>query len=172
MRRIAAALALGAAAIALATVARAGDNIAVEQNAVVLSRAQTQFVLRCGGCHGTLGNSPPRSVPQLRHRAGWFLCTPEGRAYVIRVPNVSRTPLDDAELAAVMNFVMFELGAASAPKGAARFTADEVHRLRGAPLNNVPLVKHRRQVVSKLIKSCGAPKDMLDYGKAVIAARG
>ena len=144
---------------------RAGDNRASERNAVVLSPEQTRFVLRCGGCHGTLGQSPPKSVPQLRGVAGWFLCTPEAREYVIRLPNVSRAQLSDADLAGVMNFVTFELGEASAPAKAVRFTADEVAAIRTRPLNALPLNAYRRQIVDGMIRKCGAPVSLRDYGR-------
>ncbi|MET0270950.1 MAG: cytochrome C [Sphingomonas sp.] len=149
----------------MAAPAFAGDNYATERNAVTLNPAQTQFVLRCGGCHGTLGVSPPRSVPSLKGVAGWFLCTPEGREYIIRLPNVSRAQFDDATLAGVMNFVTFTLGGASAPKGAARFTEAEVKAIRARPLNTAPLNAFRRRIVTDLIRRCHAPASLMDYGR-------
>ncbi|OHT21837.1 hypothetical protein [Edaphosphingomonas haloaromaticamans] len=159
-------LALAAAvAIGLAGVA-AGHADSGTAGAPVLNPAQSQFLLRCGGCHGTTGLSPPKSVPVLRGRAGWFLCTPEGREYIVRVPNVARALLDDARLAAVLNFVAFDLGEGSAPHGAEPFTGEEVRAIRARPLTDVPLLAHRRQVVNDLIRRCGAPKDLLVYGGA------
>ena len=151
--------------------ALAGDNYATERNALVLGPAQTRFILRCGGCHGTLGQSPPLSVPQLRGLAGWFLCTPEARAYVIRLPNVARAQLDDADLAEVMNFVTFGLGEGSAPATAIRFTAEEVAAIRTRPLNTQPLNAYRRTIVDGLIRRCGAPVSLRDYGREKLAAR-
>lgn len=144
---------------------QAHDNYAAERNAVMLDRAQTKFMLSCGGCHGTLGESPPLSVPVLRGRAGYFLCTPQGREYVIRLPNVSRALMSDADLAAVMNFVTFKLGEHSVPGKAQPFTAAEVAEIRARPLNALPLNAFRRKVVKTLVSRCGAPADMLDYGK-------
>lgn len=157
------------ALLLIAAPASAGDNYATERNAIVLGPAQTKFILRCGGCHGTLGQSPPLSVPQLRGLAGWFLCTPQARAYVIRLPNVSRAQLNDADLAEVMNFVTFQLGEHSAPSNAIRFTADEVATIRTRPLNALPLNAYRRQIVDGMIKRCGAPVSLRDYGKALAA---
>jgi hypothetical protein len=138
---------------------------------LVLSPDQTRFILRCGGCHGTLGQSPPKSVPQLRGVAGWFLCTPEARDYVIRLPNVSRAQLGDAELAGVMNFVAFRLGEGSAPATAARFTAAEVAAIRARPLNDKPLNAYRRQIVDAMIRKCRAPVSLRDYGVPVAIAQ-
>jgi len=149
--------------------ALAGNNYATERNAVVLSPDQTRFILRCGGCHGTLGQSPPKSVPQLRGVAGWFLCTPQAREYIIRLPNVSRAQLNDADLAGVMNFVAFGLGETSAPAKALRFTAAEVAAIRTRPLGAQPLNVYRRTVVDAMIRKCGAPVSLRDYGQAVAA---
>lgn len=167
MIRVALAAALcvfGASFIISGGSAIAADNYATERNAVTLSPAQTRFILSCGGCHGTLGQSPPKSVPTLRGSAGYFLCTPEARDYIIRLPNVSRALLDDQALADVMNFVTFELGERSAPPGAVRFTAREVREIRARPLNTQPLNAYRRKIVKQLVRDCGAPAAMLEYG--------
>ncbi len=134
--------------------------------APVFGPAQSQFLLRCGGCHGTLGVSPPHSVPVLRGRVGWFLCTAAGRDYMMRVPNVSRALLDDRALADVLNFVAFDLGGTPASRGAPRFTAAEVAAVRRRPLTDVPLIAYRTRVVNELVKQCGAPRDLLDYGRS------
>ncbi|MBZ6379616.1 hypothetical protein B5C34_15570 [Pacificimonas flava] len=134
--------------------------------APVFGPAQTQFVLRCGGCHGTLGVSPPHSVPVLRGSAGWFLCTAAGRDYIARLPNVVRVPLSDEDLAEVLNFVAFELGEGSVPAGAERFTAEEVARQRTRPLGDEPLIAYRDKVVSEMVDRCDAPEQLLVYGSA------
>lgn len=152
-----------AAAAVLAGAPAPGDNAERERTAPTLSHAQTQFMLRCGGCHGIHGRSPPGQVPSLRGAAGYFLCTPEGREYAIRLPNVSRTPLSDGDLADVMNYVMFGLGEGGAPAGAKPYSAEEVGALRKAPLTGLELTERRNKVVRKLVQSCGAPADLLSY---------
>ena len=145
--------------------AAAQPAVAPELTAPTFNPAQTQFTLRCGGCHGVTGRSPPSQVPNLRGAAGYFLCTPEGREYLIRLPNVSKTPLSDPDLAEVMNYVAFVLGEGKTPKDAKPFTGEEVHRLRKTPLTGADLMQTREKVVRKLVRSCGAPKDLLLYGK-------
>lgn len=145
--------------------AAAQPAAAPELTAPTYTPAQTQFTLRCGGCHGVSGRSPPREVPNLRGTAGYFLCTPEGREYLIRLPNVSRTGLSDPDLAEVMNYVAFGLGEGKTPKNAKAFTGEEVHRLRKTPLTGADLMQTREKVVRKLVRSCGAPKELLLYGK-------
>lgn len=150
---------LAAAALPLA----AHDNREVERRAVSLDRAQTLFVLHCGGCHGTLGNSPPASVPVLRGRAGYFLCTRKGREYLARLPNIAFSPLGDEELAQVLNFVAFRLGDTEPAKPARPFDASEVAQLRRQPLNRDGLVAYRREVVGGLVRECGATRRLYDY---------
>jgi mono/diheme cytochrome c family protein len=158
---ILATLALGCGA--LAQDYRTENRQAIERTAPTFNAAQTQFMIRCGGCHGTLGSSPPTSVPNLRGTAGYFLCTPEGREYIVRLPNVAGAQLTDEKLAAMLNFVAFELGEGSAPKDAKPYTAEEVGPLRKQQLNTVPLAKLRSDIVRKLVRRCGAPSSMLDY---------
>ena len=152
-------------ALLLAAVQPAEAPTTPELTAPTFNHAQTQFTLRCGGCHGVTGRSPPREVPNLHGTAGYFLCTPEGREYLIRLPNVSRTGLSDPDLAEVMNYVAFGMGDGKTPKGAKPFTGAEVHALRKTPLTGADLMPTREKVVRKLVRSCGAPKEMLLYGK-------
>ncbi len=85
-----------------------------------LTVAQSDYVEHCSGCHGMQGNSAPADIPVLRGRVGYFLCTPAGRDYLIRLPNVAYSAIgDNDELADMMNFVAFGLGGPSAPAGGA-----------------------------------------------------
>ena len=126
-----------------------------------LTVAQSDYVEHCSGCHGMQGNSAPAQIPVLRDRVGYFLCTKEGRDYLIRLPNVAYSAIsDNQELADMMNFVVFGLGGNSAPKGAKPFTAAEVARLRGQALATQSLIAARAQVVGKMMGSCAIPKSM------------
>ena len=137
---------------------------AVAQETPRLSRVQTDYLERCGGCHGIEGISAEGLVPTLRHRAGYFLCTHAGRDYVARLPSVATSPLSDEALANLINFVAFDIGDAAQlvarPKA---YSADEVHRLRTRPLNEVALSAYRFGVIEDLIKHCRAPPQLRDY---------
>lgn len=110
---------------------------------------QALYLLRCGGCHGIQGVSVPKAIPSLRGRAGAFLCTPAGRDYMLRLPNVQMALIrDDADLAAVMNFVAFDLGGRSAPAGARRFSAAEVAATRGRPLPAGTIAARRNAIIA------------------------
>ncbi|HEX4272079.1 MAG TPA: hypothetical protein VHZ32_11860, partial [Rhizomicrobium sp.] len=126
-----------------------------------LTTPQSDYVEYCSGCHGMQGNSAPAEIPVLRDRVGYFMCTREGRDYLIRLPNVAYSAIsDNQELADMMNFVVFGLGGASAPKSAKPFTAGEVARLRGKALGTQSLIAARAAVVSKLGGSCAVPDGM------------
>lgn len=128
---------------------------------------QSNYIEFCGGCHGLSGVSAPARVPELKGQVGHFLCTPAGRAYLIRLPNVSHAPVVEAgELAELMNFVVFGLGGRSAPKGAAPYTASEVERLRRTPIKpGAQLLSERRKIVAELVRRCGAPASLGDYNR-------
>lgn len=127
-----------------------------------LSSAQSDYIEYCAGCHGIQGTSAPARIPQLLGRVGYFMCLPEGRDYLIRLPNVAHTAIQDPqELADMMNFIVFKLGKGSAPADAKPFTAEEVQRLRQDPLRSgASLVAIRAKLVNTLIRKCGAPESL------------
>jgi hypothetical protein len=126
-----------------------------------LTAPQSDYVEYCSGCHGMQGNSAPAEIPVLRDRVGYFMCTREGRDYLIRLPNVAYSAItDNQELADMMNFVVFGLGGRSAPRNAKPFTAAEVAKLRTRALATQSLIAARAEVVDKLVGSCAAPQSM------------
>ena len=128
----------------------------------LLTTPQSDYVEHCSGCHGMQGNSAPAPIPVLRDRVGYFMCTREGRDYLIRLPNVAYSAIDDnQELADMMNFVVFGLGGASAPRTAKPFTAPEVARLRRDALATQSLIVARTKIVAGLSTSdCAVPDSM------------
>lgn len=108
----------------------------------------------------------PHSVPTLRGLAGRFLCTGEGRAYIIRLPDVALTGLSDQLLAGVANFVAFDLGA-PVPSGprARPYTAAEVEQLRERPLTGPGLRAYRAAVIRHLAARCAVPPGLRVYDK-------
>lgn len=126
-----------------------------------MNLAQSDYVEHCGGCHGIQGSSAPAQIPVLRDRVGWFMCLPDARAYLIRLPNVAHSRITDNEqLADLVNFVVFGLGRGSVPAGTAPFTAAEVATDRQRPLTTQSLKRLRSGLVEKMIRQCGAPAAM------------
>ncbi len=130
-----------AAAIAVAT---ALLSLAATPPAHAQSDAQVRnhWVLHCAGCHRFDGSGLPKSgIPSLVGNVGHFLRTPEGRAFLIQVPGTAHSPLADAQVAALLNWMLQRFSAAEVPDGAAPYTADEVHAWRGRTLANLPAAR-------------------------------
>ena len=121
-------------------------------------QARLDYIENCGGCHGVNGDTVPAHLPELEGRVGWFMCTPEARAYLLRLPNVAHSRIkDNGELADLMNYVVFVLGKGTAPAGTLPFTADEVARERLQALTNPNLTAERLRLAKQLIDRCHAP---------------
>jgi mono/diheme cytochrome c family protein len=141
-----------------------GSARAADPLAPAVSAPRSHYLLGCGGCHGYQGVSNSKRVPTLQGLVGYYLSFPAGRAYLPRLPNVAFANLDDEQLAGVLNYLVFDLGAGSAPAGARPYTAQEVGRLRKTPLTEVSLLEVRRRLVDTLIARYGAPAALREYG--------
>lgn len=82
------------------------------------------------------GAGRPGIVPSLVGAAR-FLRAPGGREFVVRVPGVAQSPLDDAALAAVVNWSLARFSAAELTLDFAGYTPQEVAALRGRPIVDV-----------------------------------
>ena len=106
------------------------------------------YALNCQGCHRDDGSGTPGSVPPLAGSVGRFLAVPGGREFIVRVPGVATSALDDAALAAVLNWMLERFGPEDVPKGFVPYAAEEVRRLRQRPLTDV--AGARRQLVEAI----------------------
>ena len=162
--------------LTLLMVGLAGTAVAQVAGKKILDpvQARSDYVENCGGCHGIDGDSAPALLPVLRGRTGYFLCDPEARAYLIRLPNVSHSRItDNAELADLLNYVVFDLGGTSVSASRPPFTAEEVTRERTRTLSDVSLVALRARLVERVIRSCKAPASLrLLYPQKQGAGRG
>ncbi len=98
-------------------------------------------MLQCQGCHLEDGSGSPGSVPSFRDAVGRYLEVPGGRAFLVGVPGASTSPLDDAALAAVLNWIVEAFGPAEIAAEFAPFSAEEVARHRRPPLTDVDAVR-------------------------------
>ena len=111
-------------------------------------RARIDYMLNCQGCHQPSGTGFDE-VPPLRDHLGYFLQVPGGREFVVRVPGVATSGLDDHALADVLNWILREFSAAQLPASWEPYTEAEVARLRSDPL----LAPHgERQRLVRLIE--------------------
>jgi hypothetical protein len=122
------------------------------------------YLLYCGGCHGLNGVSNSRLVPDLKDQAGYFLNLPEGRRYLVRLPNVAFSTTSDQALTELLNYVVLDLGGAGAPMHAKPYTVREVSHLRHMPLSEVSLAQLRQQMVATLIDQFHATAQLRRYG--------
>jgi mono/diheme cytochrome c family protein len=95
------------------------------------------YMLNCQGCHRADGAGTPGSVPALAGSVARFLGVPGGREYLVRVPGVSQAGLDDAALAAVLNWMVARFDREHLPANFAPYTSAEVAALRKQPLTDV-----------------------------------
>lgn len=95
-----------------------------------LTGPRIDFALRCRGCHGFAGEGTLGHVPRLDGFVGLFTQVPGGRDYLMRVPGVARSRLDDARLAGVLNWVLATYGAGQVGPAFAPYSAAEVSQAR------------------------------------------
>jgi hypothetical protein len=141
----------------------AGAGLAADPPRPLMTSAQSDYVEHCGGCHGIQGSSLPARVPPLRDRVGYFMCTKAGRAYLLRLPNVALSPTDDAQLADIMNFVVFRLGGASTGTKVLPYTAAEVGLERQHKLTSASLIAERARITRDVSARCKVPKAALQF---------
>jgi mono/diheme cytochrome c family protein len=108
--------------------------------------AQQLYTLNCWGCHRPQGEGIPGTAPPLRGAAD-FLRVPGGRAYLIEVPGVAQSPLNDQQAAAVMNWIMTNFNK-DLPRDFAPYTPDEIHRYRSERLLDV--AGERKRLIAKM----------------------
>lgn len=106
---------------------------------------EINYMLHCQGCHLAGGIGHPGIVPKMQGEVGAFLDSDAGRAYLVQVPGAAQSSLDDAELAAVLNWMLPAFDPARVKPDFVRYTAAEVARYRGKQITNVSAI--RREIL-------------------------
>ncbi|HEY1492660.1 MAG TPA: cytochrome c, partial [Steroidobacteraceae bacterium] len=121
------------------------------------------FQASCAVCHGATGAGIPSLAPPLVSYPAHYAASAEGRRQLamtvlnglygditvadkhfdFRMPEFSA--LDDATLAAVLNFVVFDL--AHAPADTKPLAAEEILAERSHPVDGAVVREHRKSVV-------------------------
>jgi len=109
------------------------------------------YTLNCWGCHLPHAEGIPGTVPRLAHSMGHFLNLPEGRAYLVQVPGVANSPLNDQQIADVLNWMLETFSKSELPKDFKPYTLDDIRTYRPHPILNVK--DARRDLVKKLAAS-------------------
>jgi len=108
---------------------------------------QVDYAVHCMGCHRGDGLGSPPDVPSLVTELPLFIGSPQGRAYLIRVPGAANAPLSNEALAALLNWMVERFAGAEAAKSFAAFTVAEVARERRRTLLDV--AEERRRLLPK-----------------------
>jgi hypothetical protein len=109
---------------------------------------QVDYAVHCQGCHLVDGTATPDRVPGLLGSVGHFTQVPGGREFLVRVPGAAQSPLGDSALAALLNWILLHFDPAGLAPGFAPYSAEEVGRLRRAPLTDV--AGERRRLVAAM----------------------
>lgn len=97
---------------------------------------RVNYMTNCQGCHLPNGEGMTGKVPAMRGFLANFLTVPGGREYLVQVPGVANSTLGDAELAAMMNWLIPEMGP-SIPAEFKPYSAGEIGALRKKRLQDV-----------------------------------
>jgi Cytochrome c len=106
------------------------------------------YTLNCWGCHQPRAQGIPGSVPRLANSMGYFLYIPQGRAYLAEVPGVAASPLNDEEIAQVLNWMLLTFSRPQLPAHFVPYTAREIREYRAHRMASV--VETRRRLAAKL----------------------
>src|SRR5262249_50210887 len=81
---------------------------------VVAGDPGADYMLHCRGCHGPDGRGVVDGAPPFGPYVGKFVNADAGREYLLRVPGVTQSELDDARTAELLNWLVHEFAAPSA----------------------------------------------------------
>ena len=97
-------------------------------------RAWADWALDCQGCHRVDGGGSARTAPKIAGEVAKYLQVAGGREYLGRVPGIASSPLADARLAELVNWMLFRFDRQDVPADFRPYTAAEIGRLRAHPL--------------------------------------
>jgi len=113
---------------------------------------QTLYTLNCSGCHGAEGLGVPEAgIPNLND-AGRYVRTELGRKYLIQVPGLSQSLLDDATAARLLNWILHKFSANRLPADFTPYTTEEITRFRSDRASDA---KTRREAILAELRSRG-----------------
>lgn len=102
-----------------------------EADQEINSQAKLNYMINCQGCHRGDGSGLAGSVPTFVDFVGKFLSVEGGREFLVQVPGSANSPLDDRELAELLNWILVTMSPAEVEEDFAPYTESEVSFLRG-----------------------------------------
>ena len=116
-----------------------------------LSQAQINYMLQCQGCHKANAKGTPPDTPDMTEYGAAFMQSEAGRAYWTSVPGAANSPLSDAELADVLNYIAISIIGA---KDITPYTESEISLYRSQKMQDVYAV--RDQLIAEIKASSEA----------------
>ena len=136
------AVTFSALTLALAATAFAADKSG--------TRARTDYLLHCSGCHGQDGTGKPeKGIPRFTDQVGFFLKLPEGRAFLMQVPGLLSANMPDDRAAAVVTWMIKEFAGLSMPEKLEPYTAAESKRYKAE--RPADIMGRRNEIYAKLL---------------------
>jgi len=123
----------GLVLVAALTAATLVDKAVAEPSLQTASTtpAELDYLQFCSGCHQSDGSgSVGNHIPALPGSVGHFTRTAEGRAFLIQVGGVAQSPISDAAVAALLNWMLPAFDRANLPAEYVPYTAGEVASAR------------------------------------------
>lgn len=118
-------------------------------------RNHFNWQMNCQGCHHPNGEgNAARDIPPLEALEK-FQRLPEGRAFLIQVPGMSRSKLSDEELTQMANWMMEEFTTPQTDEEWQPYSVREVARLRRSPITE-GVRDYRKRLMARL-ESAKAP---------------
>jgi len=138
----------GAALLSLAALMQTLPATAA-QDAV---RARSNYIHHCTGCHLMDGSGvPTKGIPSMRNTLDRFLQVKGGREYIVQVPGVMNSALNDGDIANLMNWLLPYVTPSGLAPGIRPYSAAEIAGLRNS--RPVDIDGTRRRLVSELRKA-------------------
>ena len=116
--------------------------------AINMERAKSNYMLNCQGCHQADGSGLVGSVPSMQGFVGSFLAVPGGRDFLVQVPGSANSPLSDADLAELLNWILTTMSKEQLTDSFQYYTETEVAKSRQHILVDVSEI--RSQLVAKI----------------------
>ncbi len=111
------------------------------------------YMIHCQGCHLADGAGTPPDVPSFAGQLDMFLQVDGGRAYLVQVPGTTNAPLDDAEIAELLNWMLARFSEQTLPADFVPYSEQEVARYRGELLLD-PAAKRQALLAALPVRPC------------------
>jgi hypothetical protein len=144
MQRLIIAFAL--CAVLMSSVSHSGEMRGVSNPA----KTRVMYMMHCQGCHLSDGSGVVNRVPNMHNYLANFLQVKGGREFLVQVPGSANAPLNDGELAQLLNWMLTSFSPKLLGNNWQTYTAKEISAYRSRVLTEV--IEHRQALVRKIDK--------------------